>query len=179
MLVIDYIKLFDIVSRVNLIEKTFFLIASAYLRSMLCEYKLFKPCFRFSIRDFEMGMTKNKTLSPQSCREKCQSQGLNESYISHCESLIFQQSFSFCLSFGRSMPNFSQLKTANFSHLVHECKYISTNLSIDYEGYYEDRPLCDFQIDLTYDFTTYSWIATASNDHQFSHSKLKTQLKRR
>ena len=86
MLVIDYIKLFDIVSRVNLIEKNFFLIASTYLRSMLCEYKLFQPCFRFSIRDFEMGMTKNKTLSPQSCREKCQSQGLNKSNITRVSS---------------------------------------------------------------------------------------------
>ena len=75
------------------------------------------------------------------------------------------------------MPSFSQLKTADLSHLVDECKYIFTNLSVDYEGYYEDRPLCDFQIDMTYNFTSYSWIATASNDHQFSNSKLKTQLK--
>ena len=75
-------------------------------------------------------------------------------------------------SFGRSVPNYSELKLADFGNLVADCELIKRNVSASYKGYYQTRPLCDFEIDIQYNYSSLSWIATFSR-----HQKLSNNVK--
>ena len=112
---------------------------------MLCEYRLFQPCFKFFFRDSEIGSMKNKTESLESCQTKCQ-------------------------SFDRSVPNFAELKMADFEDLVDDCEFIRRNFSASYKGYYETRQLCDFEIDIQYNYSSLSWMVTFSRHHKLVKS---------
>ena len=37
------------------------------------------------------------------------------------------------------MPSYSQMKTADFNYLVADCEFVSSNISLDYDGYYESH----------------------------------------
>ena len=58
------------------------------------------------------------------------------------------------------MPNYSELMKADLNQLAYDCEHIATNFTLDYNGHYRSRPLCDFEVDVKYNFATFTWIGT-------------------
>ena len=76
-----------------------------------------------------------------------------------------------------SVLNFAELMMADFEDLEADCEFIRRNFSASYKGYYQTWQLCDFEIDIQYNYSSLSWIVTFSRRHKLVTSNTCNSLR--